>query len=100
MNIGTQSSFPVATVRQAHMPGNYELYEESENRLGPMICKDCWERFGVQNPDSLSTVWVSAEGRRMVWWLCQGHADEVKGGRERSVEFLKMSRGVLSSPGL
>ena len=94
------SYVPVAIVRQAHMPGNFELYEELENRLGPVICKDCWERFGRQNPESLSTVWVSAEGRRMVLWLCGDHADEVKKGKVGSMEFLKMSQGVLSSPGL
>lgn len=88
----------VAAVRQAHMPGNYELYEETENRLGPVICKDCWEKSGVQNSAALNTVWVSVEGQRRVWWLCGGHADEVRNDRSGAVEFLKVSKGVLSSP--
>ncbi len=86
-------------VRQAHMPGNYELYDLSANRLGPVICKLCWERAGLQNLSSLNTVWVSVEGRRMVWWLCGGHKAGLKseGG---PMKFLRSSEGVLVNPGI
>jgi hypothetical protein len=89
----------MSEVRQAHMPGNYELYDPSGNKLGPVICKLCWEKSGIQNHSSLNTVWVSVEDRRMVWWLCGGHELGLKseGGPAR---FLRSSKGVLANPGI
>lgn len=87
----------MSSVRQAHMPGNYELYDESSNRLGPVICKDCWEKGKQQNSSNLQTVWVSVEGRRVVWWLCQGHAEEMRGNPEAG-QFLKSAPGIIVRP--
>jgi hypothetical protein len=89
----------MSVVRQAHLPGNYELYDPSSNGLGPGLCKGCWEQAGVRNSSSLQTVWVSAEGRQMVWWLCHEHANAMKSGG-RSLKLLKSKDGVISSPGL
>jgi hypothetical protein len=89
----------MADVRQAHMPGNYELYDPTENKLGPVICKFCWEQARVQNSASLSTVWVSLEEKRMVWWLCGSHEASVK-SEGSMFTFLKSASGVLASPGI
>jgi hypothetical protein len=89
----------MSVVRQAHLPGNYELYDSSSNVLGPGICKGCWEQVGVQQTASLRTVWVSVEGRRMVWWLCAGHAGAVKTGGP-GLELLRSENGIISSPGI
>ena len=45
----------MSLVRQAHMPGNYEMYDPAANKLGPVVCKLCWERFERKNPESLNT---------------------------------------------
>jgi hypothetical protein len=82
------------------MPGNYELYDPAANRLGPVVCKHCWERHGRSNPESLNTVWVSSEGRRLVWWLCDGCAKALRTDGGRSVEFLRISPGVILSPAI
>jgi len=89
----------MSLVRQAHMPGNYELYDQSSNRLGPVICKICWERFKKENPGPLNTVWVSDDDRRMVWWLCDGCAQTMEVQGYGSARFLKSSKGVIVSPG-
>jgi hypothetical protein len=83
-------------VRQAHLPGNYELYDLSSNKLGLVVCKICWERHGKQTTSPMSTVCVSVEGYRMVWWLCQNHADELKAKGE--VKLLKSTQGAIPSP--
>jgi hypothetical protein len=88
----------MAVVRQAHMPGNYELYDSSSNMLGPVICKDCWEQEKKQTTAPLETVWVSVEGWRMVWWLCRGHADLMKARRTGPERYLKSVRGVVKNP--
>jgi len=90
----------LAVVRQAHLPGNFELYDPEENRLGPPVCKICWERFGKENSASLNTVWVSFESRSMVWWLCGGHMSGLKNGEDASVRFQRSSPGAIVSPGL
>jgi hypothetical protein len=88
----------LSDVRQAHMPGNYELYDEPANRLGPVICKLCWELFNKQEFGSLNTVWVTFEGRRMVWWLCADHMSGLKTGGQ--AVFLRSVQGVVQSPGM
>ena len=85
-------------VRQAHMPGNYELYNYSSNKLGPVICKTCWELEKKQTTAPIKTVWVSVEGWRMVWWLCRGHADNMKTKRSGVERFLKSVQGVVTNP--
>ena len=87
-------------VRQAHMPGNYEMYEPQTNILGPVVCKLCWERFSKKNPTPLNTVWVSYKDRLMVWWLCNGCTDSVKAGGYQATMFLKSTEGVIQSPRL
>gem|GEM_PF-2994057 len=85
-------------VRQAHMPGNYELYNQASNRLGPTICKHCWEEDEKENPGPLNTVWVTSGGRQMVWWLCAGCTESVRSGDDESVRFVKSTRGLIASP--
>jgi len=87
-------------VRQAHMPGNYEMYDPQTNNLGPVVCKLCWERFEKENPVSLYTVWVSYKDRRMVWWLCGDCTESVKEGGYQATMFLKSTEGVIQSPRL
>ncbi len=82
------------------MPGNYELYDESKNMLGPVVCKLCWERFRRSNGGPLNTVWVSHEGRRMVFWLCDGCVETLRGGGYGRVKLLRSSPGLIRSPGL
>jgi hypothetical protein len=90
----------LAVVRQAHLPGNYELYDEAANRLGPAVCKHCWESVGRQNSAGLNTVWVSSEGRPMVWWLCEGCTDALRGEGGGKIDYLRSTPGVIASPGL
>ena len=90
----------MAFVREAHMPGNYELYDPQANRLGPVLCKYCWERSERRNPSKLNTVWVSLGGRRMVWWLCGDCMESLRRESVPGLELLKSSPGVLLSPGL
>lgn len=90
----------MASVRQAHLPGNYELYDPASNKLGPVLCKLCWEEERVRNVDSLDTVWVSSGGWHMVWWLCRSHSDSMRSRESDSVMFLKSVRGVVRAPGL
>ena len=87
----------MSVVRQAHLPGNYELYDPSSNALGPAICKGCWEQAGLHQATSLRTVWISVEGTKMVWWLCGDHADAMKTGAY-DLKLLKSVDRVISSP--
>jgi len=87
----------MSTVRQAHLPGNYELYDPSSNVPGPGICKVCWEQAGVRATTSLRTVWVSVEGRHMVWWLCHDHADAMKTSGN-DLKLLRTEDGIITSP--
>lgn len=73
-------------VRQAHLPGNYELYDEDTNVLGSPICKSCWEQAQLKNSDSLDTVWLSVGGWDMVWWLCKGHHEDLSSDPSRHVQ--------------
>jgi hypothetical protein len=84
-------------VRQAHLPGNYELYDEASNVIGPPICKMCWEEGRVKNSASLHTVWLSVEGWKMVWWLCAGHSQGI-GSRAESREVLRSEERLVRSP--
>jgi hypothetical protein len=89
----------MSLVRQAHLPGNYELADESSGKLGPAICKGCWEEDQRQNTGQLSTFWVSVDGAKMVWYLCEGHAGEMK-TKAGPVRLLKSVKGVVTNPGL
>jgi len=82
------------------MPGNYETYDAQANRLGPVVCKLCWERFRRKNSASLNTVWVTLKDRRMVWWLCGGCAEAVRAGGYQATKFLKSTEGIIVSPSL
>jgi len=95
-----RSSGAVGLVRQAHMPGNYEVYDPGTNSLGPVVCKLCWERFEKKNSASLLTVWVSYGDRRMIWWLCGDCTESVKNGGYQAAMFLKSTEGVIQSPRL
>ncbi len=91
----------MSEVRQAHLPGNYELYDSSSNKLGPVVCKECWEGFKKETTAPLDTVWVSFKGERMVWWLCQNHADKLKAQKKSGdIQFLKLAKGAITSPRL
>ena len=90
----------MSQVRQAHLPGNYELYDPSSNKLGPVVCKECWEGFKKETTAPLDTVWVSFKGERMVWWLCQNHAEKLKAQKSGDIEFLKLVQGAMTSPRL
>jgi hypothetical protein len=89
----------MSLIRQAHLPGNYELDDQSSGRPLAPICKGCWEESQRQNTSSLSTVWVSVDGTKMVWYLCEGHAEEMK-TRAGPVRLLKSIKGVITNPGL
>ena len=84
-------------VRQAHLPGNYELYDPLSNAPGPGICKGCWEQAGIRATTSLRTVWVSVEGRPMVWWLCHDHAEALKTSGHY-LKLLKSENRIVSTP--
>ena len=90
----------MSLVRQAHMPGNYEMYDPKANALGPVVCKLCWQRFERKNTESLNTVWGSFEDGPMVWWLCKECAESVRAGGYPATTFLKSAEGVILSPGL
>jgi hypothetical protein len=84
----------MSVVLQAHLPGNYELYDSSTSHTGPPICKGCWEEAKQQTTSNLRTVWVSIEGTRMAWYLCADHAEDLSG----TIEVLKSVDGVTQSP--
>ena len=91
----------MSEVRQAHLPGNYELYDASSNKLGPVVCKGCWEGFKKETTAPLDTVWVSFKSEQMVWWLCQNHADKLKAQKKSGdIQFLKLAKGAITSPRL
>jgi hypothetical protein len=90
----------MSLVRQAHMPGNYEMYDAQTNRLGPVVCKLCWERFRKKNSASLNTVWVALRDRRMVWWLCGSCTESVRKGDNQATTFYRSKEGVIFSPSL
>lgn len=79
------------------MPGNYELYDPTTNKLGSVICKYCWEASGSQNSESLNTAWVSIDGRKMILWLCNQHTAWLGGG-ETVTKLLKSEPRVYRSP--
>ena len=85
-------------VRQAHLPGNYELYDEETNVMGPPICKSCWEQAQQRNGESLDTVWLSVEGWEMIWWLCKGHHADL--GSDPSHKVLRSEGRLIRSPAI
>jgi hypothetical protein len=85
-------------VLQAHMPGNYELYDLSSSKAGPAICKDCWEKANKRTTRPLDTVWVSSKGGSMIWWLCQDHAEKLKAKKSGNFQFVKLVKGVAPRP--
>jgi hypothetical protein len=87
----------MSTVRQAHLPGNYEIYDLSANYIGQGVCKGCWEDGRVMNTSSLQTVWVEMDGTRMAWWLCKGHADALK-TNPGEIKLLKSEDRVIPTP--
>jgi hypothetical protein len=85
-------------VLQAHMPGNYELYDLSSSKAGPAICKDCWEKANKRTTTPLDTVWVSTRGQSIVLWLCQDHAEKLKTKKTGDIRFVKLVKGVVPNP--
>ncbi|MDA4124705.1 MAG: hypothetical protein OK438_04545 [Thaumarchaeota archaeon] len=90
----------MASVRQAHLPGNYELYDPDSSKPGEVLCKMCWEEGRKMNVDSLDTVWISSDGWLVVWWLCRNHGEAIKSRSSGSIQFLKIVRGIVRAPGL
>ncbi|HVH14488.1 MAG TPA: hypothetical protein VNA15_02060 [Candidatus Angelobacter sp.] len=90
----------MSEVRQAHLPGNYEMYTPSSNKLGPVICKECWEGYKKETTGPLDTIWVSFKGERMVWWMCQNHAEKLKAKKSGDIQFLKLAQGTITNPRL
>ena len=90
----------MSQVRQAHLPGNYEMYEPSSNKLGPVICKECWEGYRKETSSPLDTVWVSFKGEKMVWWMCQDHANKLRAKKSGDIQFVRLVQGAKSNPGL
>ncbi len=84
-------------VRQAHLPGNYELCDEEGGVLGASICKMCWEKAGIRNVAALDTVWLSVDGWEVIWWLCKGHRQEVEAGGP-SMHVMKSESRLVRSP--
>ncbi len=87
-------------VRQAHLPGNYELYDPASSEPGSALCKLCWEEAGERNAASLVTAWLSMEGWDAMWWLCRNHQEGVKSGSTKSRLFLRSVSGVVRYPAL
>jgi hypothetical protein len=87
-------------VRQAHLPGNYELYDQASNRIGPPICKLCWEEAELRNSSSLDTVWLSVDGWNVVWWLCRTHHEGLRSGSTPSRHVLKSEGRLVRSPAI
>ena len=96
LNSGLRKWRHLEVVRQAHLPGNYELYDDESAVAGPPICKYCWEKARIKNSSSLDTVWITFEDVRLVWWLCHGHREEASG--EGSMKILKIESGLVKSP--
>ncbi len=87
------------TVHQAHLLGNYELYDPDSSRPGAAVCKKCWEDSGQVNAGSLNTVWVSTREGDMMWWLCLAHAEGTKSGKEGPIIFVRSVQGAVRYPG-
>jgi hypothetical protein len=83
-------------VRQAHLPGNYELYDEDSNALGAAVCKHCWESQHIANSSSLATVWLSVDGLSVALWLCKSHRDVIGSGP--SMLVIKSEGRVMRNP--
>ena len=88
----------MAAVHQAHLPGNYELYDPDSSQPGDAVCKHCWEDSGKLNQGSLSTVWVTAGFSSLMWWLCPAHAEGVKAGKGGAVQVVRSVQGVVRYP--
>ncbi|HEV2227028.1 MAG TPA: hypothetical protein VGR56_09535 [Nitrososphaerales archaeon] len=87
-------------VRQAHLPGNFELYDPESSEPGAALCKGCWEEGGVRNFSALDTVWIKEEGREAMLWLCRGHLENMKSKIGKSGTFLRSVSGVVRYPAL
>jgi hypothetical protein len=87
-------------VRQAHMPGNYELDEPGSNKIGTIVCKDCWENASQQTTSPLDTVWISLNGYSMIWWLCPNHTQKLQNGKTSKIQLIKSVRGIVKNPAL
>jgi hypothetical protein len=85
-------------VRQAHLPGNYELYDPASSEPGPALCKICWEEGGLTNDTSLDTVWVSTDGRDAIWWLCARHREGLESKATEPTKVIRSVRGVARYP--
>jgi hypothetical protein len=88
----------LSEVRQAHLPGNYELYDEVSNVLGPQICKFCWEEEEARNSSSLDTVWLMVDGWTVVWWLCKDHHKEIGSVASPTRRVLRSQNRVIANP--
>lgn len=42
-------------------------------------------------------MWVTVDGHRMVWWLCESHMEELKKAGS-TARFLKNVGGVMTHP--
>lgn len=48
----------------------------------------------------MDTIWVSFKGERMVWWMCQNHAEKLKAKKSGDIQFLKLAQGTITNPRL
>jgi hypothetical protein len=87
-------------VRQAHLPGNFELYDPDSSEPGAALCKLCWEEESERNTLSLDTAWIMAGGREAIMWLCRGHLESMRSVGEESGTFLRSVSGVVRYPAL
>ena len=76
------------------------MYDPSSNKLGPVICKECWEGYHKETSSPLDTVWVSFKGEKMVWWMCQDHANKLRAKKSGDIQFVRLVQGAKSNPGL
>ena len=48
----------------------------------------------------MDTVWVSFKGEKMVWWMCQDHANKLRAKKSGDIQFLRLIQGAKANPGL
>lgn len=85
-------------VRQAHLPGNYELYDPDSTQPGAALCKLCWEDSGLRNSASLGTVWVATGEKVTMWWLCRNHEESARSKGTGQWSYVRRVQGAIRYP--
>jgi hypothetical protein len=100
LNMPDPETSPMDEVHQAHLPGNYELYDPTSGEPGPALCKLCWEEEGKKNEASLDTFWISTGETNEMWWLCAGHQEHLKSMSAKVMTITRSISGAVRYPSL